>query len=330
MSQATVARTFASPEKVSPATKDKVHAAADRLGYVPNAIASSLKSQRTGIVGAVMPSSGEYWQHVLSEFSRELGVQGCQLLVFGFDDASAIDDVLETVRRYRLDGLVLASSIINPAVLGAMHQHGVPIVAFNQPAANGVVPSVSVDNEAGSASLADHLVARGVTSVLYVGGDQSASTDQARYVGAARQLGEYGIALPYFSAGSFDYTAGYVIAAELIEHGPLPGALMVASDELAFGVVDGLRSAGVVIPDDVMVTGFDGLPQAGWAGYDLTTLVQPTRQLAATAVRTLLEDVGPGPFVVAGDVRDGATTRITVVTDDDDTFTPAPRSTEDR
>ena len=72
VSQATVARVYSSPHKVAPATRDKVRAAAERLGYVPNAIARSLKSQRTNIVGAVVPAYGEYWQNVLAEFSRQL------------------------------------------------------------------------------------------------------------------------------------------------------------------------------------------------------------------------------------------------------------------
>ena len=247
VSQATVARAFSSPEKVSPATRAKVEAAAERLGYVPNAIARSLKSQRTNIVAAVVPAHGEYWQSVLLALSQQVATRGRQLLLFSFGDVSDVDAVLGAVRQYRVDGLVLASASIGAGSLSLMRDLDVPVVAFNQPAAAGVVPSVSVDNENGSRELARHLVDQGITSALFVGGVGATSTDQARYRGAARELGAHGIACPYLEAGAFSYEAGHKVAGEILSFGELPGAVMVASDEVAFGVIDGLQSRGVEV-----------------------------------------------------------------------------------
>jgi len=335
VSQATVARVFSSPERVAPATREKVTAAAERLGYVPNAIARSLKSQRTNIVGAVVPVVGEYWQHLLTAFSQRLAARGRQLLVFSFADVAAIDDVLVAVDQYRLDGLLMASANIGPTQLARARENGLPVVAFNQPAATGVVDSVSVDNEGGARALAHHLVDSGCRSVLFVGGVAAISTDQLRYRGAAQALGGRGIACPYTEAGSFSYDAGYQAVGGILDAGPLPDALMVAGDELAFGVLDGLAAAGVDVPTDVMVTGFDGLPQAAWAGYDLTTLTQPSEQLVESALELLLDaetskaqptapdaeapiprtgnpaprPTGPLDRVVPGQIRLGRTTR---------------------
>ena len=161
---------FSSPEKVSPATREKVHSAAERLGYVPNAIARSLKSQRTNIVGAVVPAYGEYWQNVLAEFSRQLAQRSHQLLLFSFAKPEDVDGALASVAQYRLDGVILASATIGQAQLGRMQSSALPSVAFNQPAAEGLVPSVSVDNEAGMAELAQHLVDMRVGTALYIGG----------------------------------------------------------------------------------------------------------------------------------------------------------------
>lgn len=319
VSQATVTRTFSSPELVSGPTREKVLAAAERLGYVPNAIARSLKSQRTNIIGAVVPTVGEYWQHVLTAFSRQLAARGLQLLLFSFSEADRVDAVLESVRQYRVDGLILASSRISQAQLAQTQLLGLPLVAFNQPAASGVVPSVCVDNEAGTRLLAGHLVEQGCSTVLFVGGASAASTDQIRYRGAAQELGRHGVALPYVAAGDFSYEAGYKIAGRLVQDGSgeLPDALMIAGDELAFGVIDGLASSGVRAPADVLVTGFDGLPQTQWAAYDLTTLVQSTDSLVERAVGLLLDQVEnssvaltkPAPdVVVAGSIRPGRTT----------------------
>lgn len=313
VSQATVARVFSSPHKVAPATREKVRAAADRLGYVPNAIARSLKSQRTNIVGAVVPAYGEYWQNVLAEFSRQLAHRSHQLLLFSFAKPGDVDGVLASVAQYRLDGVILASATIGQAQLVGMQSPALPLVAFNQPAAEGVVPSVSVDNEAGMAELSEHLVDMGVRTALYIGGVSSASTDQVRYRGAVQVLAEHGVACPYVEAGAYTYDAGYKAAGQLAQRDDLPEAVMVGSDEVAFGVLDGLENAGVSVPGDLLLTGFDGLPQASWAGYDLTTLVQATDVLVTQALDVLLSGDAatdePPSVVVPGTIRHGNTTR---------------------
>ncbi|MDE0136022.1 MAG: LacI family DNA-binding transcriptional regulator [Acidimicrobiaceae bacterium] len=310
VSQATVARTFSAPHLVSERTRERVSAAAERLGYAPNAFARSLKSQQSNVVGAVVPAYGEYWQNVLSAVTRELAVRGRQLLLFSFTDPGEVDDVLDIVRQYRVSGLLLASASIRPDQLSAMRRQSSPTVAFNQPAASGLVSSVSVDNEAGCRLLASHLVDQGCRTAVFVGGVSSVSTDQARYRGAAREMGDHGVALPYIEAGAFSYDAGYACAERIARLAP--DAVMVGSDEVAFGVIDGLESRGVRIPDDMAVTGFDGLPQASWAGIDLTTLVQPTDLLAQHAAELLVDTTSvsrPTDVVVDGHLRIGRTTK---------------------
>ncbi len=312
VSQATVARVYSSPEKVAPATQLRVRDAASRLGYVPNAIARSLKSQRTHIVGAVVPAQGEYWQSVLTAFSRRLAERGLQLLLFSFTDADQVQEALDSVEQYRLDGLVLASSTIGQKHLVRMRRPGPRVVVFNQPAAAGLLPLVTVDNEAGMRELAEHVVARGVRSATFVGGVASASTDRIRYRGAAAALADHGVPCPYVEAGSFTYDAGFKVAGRLLDSEDRPEVVMVGSDEVAFGLLDGLRNGGLDVPRDILVTGFDGLPQAMWAGYDLTTLVQPVEVLVEEALAMML-DTSDGPDepqrVVPGTVREGRTTR---------------------
>ncbi|MFW2383516.1 MAG: LacI family DNA-binding transcriptional regulator [Acidimicrobiales bacterium] len=314
VSQATVARTFSSPHLVADSSKAKVREAAERLGYVPNAIARSLKSQRTNIVGAVVPARSEYWQHLVAEISQQLGEQGSQLLLFTFAKPSEVASVVESLRQYRVDGVLLASSFIDHDSLSTVASLGIPAVAFNHPEALDVSASVTVDNEGGATLLARHLIETGHRSVAFVGGDPDTGSDRGRYRGASMALRAAGIVCPYISAGSFDYDAGYAISSELVQHfgGPeqLPDALMVAGDELAFGVIDGLRAAGVVVPDDVSVTGFDGLPQASWAGFDLTTLVQPAAELIRAALAQLsVADSERTHVSVGGFVRVGRSTR---------------------
>lgn len=310
VSQATVARTFSSPDRVAPATRAKVEAAAQQLGYTPNAIARSLKLQRTNIIGAAVPAYGEYWQHVVTAFSRQLVAHGKQLLLFSLPEGADTATIRATVHQYRLDGIVFAPATITQQQLISVFHDDVRTVAFNQPSASNSVPTVAVDNEAGMRDVARHLIDIGVQSVQFVGGDSTTSTDHLRYRGAVLEWNAAGVACPYVAAGDFSYEAGYKISQQLIDSDELPDAVMVAGDELAFGVMDGLASAGLDVPTDVLITGFDGLPQASWAGYDLTTLVQPTDALVARAIEVLL-DPGEPPIqrFIPGTLRIGRTTR---------------------
>ena len=312
VSQATVARVFSSPDKVALATQEQVRDTAARLGYVPNAIARSLKSRRTDIVGAVVPAKSEYWQDVLTTFSRRLAEQGKQLLLFPFADADHVEEALASVEQYRLDGLVLASSTIRPEHLVRMRRPNLRVVAFNQPAASGLLPLVTVDNEAGARDLAEHVVAQGIRTAAFVGTIASASTDQIRYRGAASALADRGIACPYVEAGGFSYDEGYKAAALILGGDKHPDAVMGGSDEVALGLIDGLRTGGLDVPGDVLVTGFDGLPQASWAGYDLTTLVQPIEVLVDETLAIIFDDatgVAHPERIVPGMLREGKTTR---------------------
>ena len=312
VSQATVARVFSSPDKVAPATQERVRETAARIGYVPNAIARSLKSQRTDIVGAVVPARSDYWQDVLTTLARRLADHGKQLLLFPFADADHVEDALESVEQYRLDGLVLASSTIRPEHLARMRRPNLRVVAFNQPAASGLLPLVTVDNEAGARDLAQHVVAQGVYTVVFVGTVASASTDRMRYRGAAIALAAHGIACPYVEAGGFNYDAGYKVATRFLDGDDRPDAVMGGSDEVALGLIDGLRTGGLDVPGDVLVTGFDGLPQASWAGYDLTTLVQPIEVLVDETLAIIIDDAADTAQperIVPGTLREGRTTR---------------------
>lgn len=306
VSQATVARAFNNPDLLAPETMQRVRDAAASVAYVPNALARTLKSQRSHIVGAVVPAEGEYYQQALTELTRQLSDTGQQLLLFTFATSADIDDVLAKVLGYQLDAVVLASSSFAVDQIERMSATGVRVVAFNQPAAGGVVPSVSVDNVAGTGELASLLAEAGHRRVTFVGGVAEIETDKLRYRGAAEVLDGAGASCHYIEAGAYSYAAGMRAADRLLAESA-PDAVMVASDEIAFGVIDGLRRSGVRVPHDVSVTGFDGLPQAAWASYDLTTIEQPVRELVEATVSLTTSRTPNEQILVPGRLRAGTT-----------------------
>ena len=295
---------------MAPVTRKRVEAAAAELGYVPNAIARSLKSQRTNIIAAVVPSVGEYWQSVLTAFSKQLADRRQQLLLFSFSDPAQLEDVLTSLAQYRVDGVILASASIDAGRLARVGSQQLPLVAFNQPAASGLVPSVSVDNDLGMRRLAAHVVENGARRVAYIGG--VAATPPTRPAIAVRRKRLLRLVSPVPTPSLAGGPTSMATAQRrLVELGELPDVMMVAGDELAFGVIDALEDRGVSVPTEVMVTGFDGLPQASWAGYDLTTLTQPVELLVEQAIALLLGPSKPEPadIVVAGELRLGRTTK---------------------
>ena len=295
VSQATVTRVFTTPDLVAEETAARVRETADRLGYVPNAMASTLKSRRSNLVGVLVPSGGSYYLQILDGLSRRLTHAGRQLLLLTFADEDDIDRVLETVLRYEVDGLVLASSAFGATRLAQLRTQGRTVIAYNQPEAAGIVPTVAVDNARGMARLAQLVVDRGHREILYLGGVRRYRTDQLRFAGVVETLAEHGLPCGYLEAGAFTYAAGRVAANRIVDRGALPDAIMVASDEIAFGLIDGLRSHGIRIPEDVSVTGHDGLPQASWSTYRLTTVAQPIEQMVAAAVDMVTTATHPEP-----------------------------------
>ena len=310
VSQSTVARVFARPELVSAATRQEVIRVAESLGYLPSAIAAGMRNQRSGLIGVVVPSYGEYWQGVISEFSRQINNDSRQLLLTTFRDAQGVEGAIQSISRYRLDGLVLASSTIGVGQISRLINSSMPVVAFNQPDAANIAPQVVVDNQHGATDIAMHLIECGVKSVAFVGGIAQASTDKLRYRGAVEAFSAQGISCPYIQAGAFSYDAGFKIGAMAAVGNQLPDAFMVAADEIAFGVLDGLRKRGVRVPEDVLVTGFDGVPQSFWEGYDLTTLAQPIELMVTGALKLLVEKNSTDSVIVEGELRIGNTTKV--------------------
>ena len=303
VSQATVSRAFNSPSRVTPDKRERVYESASELGYVPNAIGRSLSLQSSRIIAVVVPAASEYYQHALGALARHVIPKDYQLLLFESFEAEHLEVVFTSIPRYHVDGVIVASSLVPVVEVQSLVTRGLPVLMFNQEVDSGDAASVSIDNEAGMRQLAGHLVETGHRSVCFVGGMRAAGTDRARYRGACERLAEAGVACRYLLAGAYTYEAGLAAAERMAERDEWPEAVMAASDALAFGVMDGLRERGLAVPDDISVTGFDGLPQAAWNSYRLTTIEQPMDDLARLGVETLVDRIENSHSTAAGHRR---------------------------
>ncbi|MBW1639534.1 LacI family transcriptional regulator [Microbacterium resistens] len=340
VSIATVSRVLRLPDAVRPATRDRVHAAIAALGYVPSGSARGLAERRTGVLGLYFPGfdavdevldfdalAGDaspappftvvrepedaagpedaqgsmlFMDEVLRGAELEAWRQGFVLMVgVGRDDP-----VRSTVRDMagRVDGLVVLASSVPDDELDHLAQR-IPVVVLSGPAHGDRFDHVTVSNTEAMAELTRHVLARtGGRAPAYVAGPADSPDSAERWTGFARAVADAGIAIDEVRVlrGDFTRASGRRVADELRASG-LPPALMSSNDQMALGALDGFRDAGIRVPEDLVVTGFDGIDAAAHASPRLTTVRQPMIELGRAAVQVLarrLEDRDAAPMSV--------------------------------
>jgi DNA-binding LacI/PurR family transcriptional regulator len=324
VSQSAVSRVFTPGASVSAKTAEKVRLAADALGYRPNVLARAMITGKSRIIGLVVAYlENQFYPVAIEIMSRLLQAQGYHLLIFLADnDASRTAQVVEELLDYQVDGIVAASVSITNDLAARCEAAGIPIVLFNRGQdASGIAHAspdthgeVTSDNRAGGREVARFLVAGGHRRIAHVSGWQGSSTGRDRALGLEDGLGQVGLAPVAMVDGYYRRDVAARAARALMEAPDPPDAIFVGNDHMAFGVLDALRfEMGLRVPGDVSVVGFDDVPIASWAAYDLTTIRQPVNRMVNATVFALLAriegrgNVGvtriPGSLIVRGSAR---------------------------
>jgi LacI family transcriptional regulator len=328
VSIATVSRVFRRPQEVTAATRETVQRAVRELGYVPSGSARSLAARRAGAIGLCFPdfdgmdevqpfrfSDGPVVVRSdpahLPEPSSDLYIaevmRGVQLEAWRH--ATAVTVAIANGRRGaqvfddlagRVDGLVTLSRTIPDEQLVHFARR-IPVVVVAGPRAGDDYDHVTTDNTAGMRALTEHLLsAHGVRELAYVAGPAASPDDRARFAGFRAALRGAGLVPPHgpVARGGFTRGGGREVARSLLASGPLPRALVCGNDQMALGLLDVLVEAGVRVPEDVIVTGFDGIEPTELSRPRLTTVRQPMLDLGRAAVELLrgrMADPGRAP-----------------------------------
>lgn len=316
VSQSAVSRCFTPRGGVSKATRAKVMAAVDALGYRPNAIARSLITQRSNMVAIILANIG-YHPEYTAQLSRSLTDRGLHVLLFTIDHECDADAVIDQIWQYRVDG-VIAGVGLSAAHIGMLADRGTPLVFLNRMYPNSAVNSVCCDQIAGERLLVDRLVESGHRTFGIIGGPQDAAVSGERIAGARGRLRELEIDDVRVVNAEYEYEGGKRGLRELVAGtGRVPDAVICASDMLAIGCIDEARfGMGLTVPQDVSVVGFDGMSQAYWSSYDLVTVRQPLQTMVEAAVDMLLARVvdtslGAEKRVFSGELVVGSSARLT-------------------
>ncbi|MDE0459812.1 MAG: LacI family DNA-binding transcriptional regulator [Chromatiales bacterium] len=294
VSQSAVSRVFTPGASFSEKTAAKVRKAAGELGYRPNVLARSLITGRSRIIGLVVAYLENYfYPEALEKLSNALQAEGYHVLVFLVPrTAGAIEDILQEIVDYQVDGIVLASVALSSQLATRCREAGIPVVLFNRSQDGPRLPTVTSDNFSGGREIARFLVAGGHRRVGYIAGWEGASTQRDREAGFHAGLLEAGLKICAREVGDYQFTRAQEAARRMFAGTIRPDAVFVANDHMAFATMDVLRfELGLRVPDDVSVVGFDDVPPAAWPAYDLTTVRQEASAMVAETVNMLIANI---------------------------------------
>ncbi|PPA70865.1 LacI family DNA-binding transcriptional regulator [Jeotgalibacillus proteolyticus] len=290
VSQSSVSRVYFTGAAVSEKTKKKVLAAAAELGYHPNEFARSLITNRTKIIGLVMKGvQNPFYPQVLSQFTAEFKKWGYSVLFVHTNNEEIQNEDVETLLNYNVAGVIITDATMSLKVAKSFKNNEIPLVFFNRKIHTNDFYSVSCNNLNASRRIAEFLLAKGGTSMVYLAGNEQTSTSREREEGFTEILSDHNISYKKYSS-DFTYEGGYHTALEIVKH-QLPSAFFVANDIMALGVLDALRKKGIRVPEDTKVVGFDNIEMSGWPAYQLTTWEQPINQMVEKTVNYLLKEM---------------------------------------
>ena len=294
-SVATVSRVLNGSGPVKDETRRRVREVATSLRFSPNVAARTLSTNRTQTIGVLLPDlHGEFFSEVIRGIDETAQEHGYHVLVSSSHNAPAeISAALATMRGC-VDGVVIMSPVIDGRTLAAELPPSLPLVLLNCAGGHDDVDALDIDNHGGALAMTRHLVALGRRRIAFVRGPRGNADAEARLRGYRDALREAKIApnAAWEFDGDFQQGSGLAAVEQLLATAPRPDALFAANDVMAIAAMSALREAGVRVPEDVAVTGFDDIPIARYVHPTLTTVRVDIAGLGARAVRTLLHAVG--------------------------------------
>lgn len=302
VSKATVSRVINGSDLVIPATTERVRAAIRRLGYIPQAAARNLARSRTNTLGLLMRSIG-------NDFAAEI-LRGVEAYTFHSDynlliTSRHVDDdgdlMLPALGRQNTDGLIVMTGCLPPAEISELHRLGFPLLLLYELPPDGLpIPSIHVENRAGTRQLIDHMIeVHGCRRFGFLRGPENNLDSEQREAGLRESLAAHGLQLDptLIGFGNYQESQSYHTVRQWAAEGREMDAIFGGSDEGAIGAVMALKDAGVAIPDEIAVVGFDDLNHSHYVTPALTTVRAPTEQVGRLAVERMIEILEGRPVV---------------------------------
>ena len=287
VSIASVSRTLNNSSSVTPNVRERVLRAASRLHYTPHAGARSLIIRRTHTIGLLLPDiHGEYFSELIRGVDRAARARRLHLLVSSTHGNNA--EAAEALRSMngRVDGLLMMSPYIGGASLEDALPSGLPTVLMNTHEAAGIGAAFVVDDFGGARAMTAHLVAAGYQDIVHIRGPANDFQSLERVRGYRAGLGAGRV--PRVIDGDFTEGSGYLAGRALAASDTRPQAVFAANDTMAIGCLFALTEAGVRVPHDIALAGFDDIPLARFVTPPLTTVRVAVAEMGRRALESLI------------------------------------------
>ena len=291
VSMATVSRVVNGNPNVKPTTRKKVLATIERLGYRPNAVARGLASKKTTTVGAIIPDISSIFFAELARGIEDIATMYKYNIILSNSDQNKDKEIqlINTMLEKQVDGIIFMGGNISEEHVQQFSTASVPVVLAATFDDTDSIPSVNIDYEEAAYEATNYLIEKGNKKVAFISGKEAYTINQLKYQGYLRAMKEANLTLveDYILTGDYTYESGIETVEKLMNLPDKPTAIFTASDAIALGAIHGAQDLGYKVPEDIEVFGFDNTKLATMVRPTLSTVVQPTYDIGAVAMRLL-------------------------------------------
>ena len=286
--KSTVSRALKNDPRVKESTRQMIHSIAATLGYAPNAIAHSLATQRSNIIGFIGSETQNYWyQENIQTLARQITLAGRQMMLFQVMANGTIEDVVPDMIQYRLSGCIVIPAVaMTPSSAEKLQKFGTTVVMMNREPVGGAC-AVRQDQVKGAHAVAEIFAMAGHERIALIAGNQNPAAID-REEGFRRGLAACNKSLYAREEGLFTFRDAYNAATRLFDMKRRPDAIFAANDMMAFATLEAARVKGVSVPGDISVIGYDNGRVGAWPGFRLTTVEQPIALMFESALQMIL------------------------------------------
>ena len=295
VSPATVSRVLNGDQRVAQERIDKVNKAVRSLGYSPNRAARSLATGKTGLIATVIDSnlvvfSDPFWGVITTAISRRLQQSGLQAVLMATPFLGNEETILASLSTRQVDGAIFLQLHNDELVLEIVNQ-GLPAVVVGRPENDSTLKYVDTDNRGGAYLATKYLIQRGAQRIATITGDLSLSAGKLRLQGFLDAMNEHNIAIDptYVVNGNFTHQSGIDAIKQLLAQAPDVDAVFVANDMMCLGAMGVLDNAGISVPEQIALVGFDDMFAALMGRQQLTTIHQDIDLMGASVAGLITE-----------------------------------------
>jgi LacI family transcriptional regulator len=301
VSIASVSRALHGTGVVTEKTRLRVLRAAEQLRYTPHGAARSLITRRTNTIGVLLPEIyGGYFSELIRGVDCAARAKGLHLLVSSsHGDADEATLALRAMNG-RVDGVLVVSPHVDAQLLGNALPAHLPTVLLNTPDDASCAPVFMMDDFGGAKAMVEHLLAIGHQNIAHITGPASNYESAERLRGFQAALGPARAAGAQVVAGLFTEESGYLAGRQIAQSASRPDAIFAGNDAMAIGCLFALTEAGIRVPEDIALAGFDDIPLARFVSPPLTTVRAQSTELGRQSLEMLTQAIeSPGSVACA-------------------------------